>query len=248
MTVRAPARPLQADIVALPGRCNEDASGALNLTVQGGTPPYRYLWSDGSTLEDPANLSAGPYEVTVTDAKGCQNRNKTLLADPKPITLELTTHDVSCADQKDGSMFIDHVYGGVPPYSMTWSTGDTGNQIENPDAGTYSVTVTDASGCISSESRTIGKQDVDCLFIPNTFSPNNDGTNDTWNIRNSKLYPGIEVTVFNKWGELVFGSTGYAAAWDGNYNGRALEASTYYYVVNLHNGDPVYKGFLVIVK
>ena len=248
MSVLQPARPLQADIVAIPGRCNDDSSGALDLTVQGGTPPYRYLWSNGSLVEDPANVTAGPYEVMVTDAKGCQNRNKTLLADPKPLALELTAHDVSCADQKDGSVLIDHIYGGVPPYSMMWSTGATGDQIEDLDAGTYSVTVTDATGCISSESRTIGKQDVDCLFIPNTFSPNNDGTNDLWNIRNSKLYPEIEVTVFNKWGELVFGSTGYGAAWDGTYQGRALESSTYYYVVNLHNGDPVYKGFLVIVK
>lgn len=194
------------------------------------------------------SVPAGQYEVTVRDAEGCENRNRTLLADPDPLQLIISAEDVSCADQQDGRIALSNVKGGVSPYQILWSNGETGEFIQELAEGTYSVTVRDAVGCESTEDRTIGKRDIDCLFIPNTFSPNGDDTNDTWNIRNIHLYPQVGVQVFNKWGNLVFQSTGYEDAWDGNYKGKALEPSTYYYVVNLHNGTPVYQGFLVLLK
>lgn len=248
ITVNAPTRPLQADIVPSPGLCYNEASGALDLTVQGGTPPYQYLWSDGQTNEDLFQVAAGKYEVTVTDANGCQYRNKALLVDPDPIRVGLTRRDVSCAEQQDGQVFINAIRGGVPPYDIIWSTGDTGEKIEALPAGTYSVTVSDALGCRATESIDVGKSEDDCLFIPNAFSPNGDGTNDTWNIRNISLYAGAEVRVFNKWGNVVFQSTGYSRPWDGFYNGRLLEPATYYYFVDLKNGDPVYQGYVMILK
>lgn len=161
---------------------------------------------------------------------------------------QMISYDISCADQKDGRIIISKVAGGVEPYQVVWSTGDTGESIEGLGEGTYSVTITDAVGCNITESRIIGTQDVGCLFIPNTFSPNGDDTNDTWRIRNIQLYPDVQVKVFNKWGNMVFESSGYPDPWDGTYNGKSLEPSTYYYFVDLHNGDPVYQGFLAIVK
>jgi gliding motility-associated-like protein len=248
MDVVEPARPLQADIFPSPGACNGQSSGALDLQVQGGTPPYRYAWSNGATSEDLLNVPAGKYEVTVTDAQGCQNANKTLLADPPPIKLTVIQRNVTCADDVDGEATLTDIHGGTPPFSIVWSTGATEDHIGDLDEGTYSVTVIDAIGCSATREVQIFKNEDPCLFIPNTFSPNGDGTNDTWNIRHMDLYPDAVVRVFNKWGSPVFSSIGYPQAWDGSFNGKILEPATYYYFVDLENGEPVYKGFLMIVR
>ncbi len=246
--VTQPSRPLQADIIPVPGPCNGQSAGRLDLIVQGGTSPYQYDWSNGGVTEDLMNVPAGEYDVTVTDANGCINRNKTLLADPKPLRASISKMDVTCADQKDGQVMVNQIAGGVGPYDINWSTGETGEMIEGLDVGTYSVTIIDAVGCEFSEAYVIDKNDIDCLFIPNAFSPNSDNTNDTWNIRNIHLYTDAEVKVYNKWGTMVFESLGYTDQWDGTNKGKDLEASTYYYVVDLHNGHAPYQGYVVILR
>jgi gliding motility-associated-like protein len=228
--------------------CNDQSSGQLDLVVQGGSAPYYYAWSDGHTSEDLSYVPAGKYEVTVTDSKGCAYTNKTLLADPPPIRVGLIRRDVSCAEEQDGKIFITQIKGGISPYTIHWSNDETGEQIEHLAEGTYSVTVSDALGCGVTESISIAKSDSECLFIPNAFSPNGDGTNDFWNIRSMELYTDAEIKVYNKWGNVVFESTGYSKPWDGAYKGRMLEPATYYYFVDLKNGDPVYQGFLMILR
>lgn len=248
ISVNEPLRPLQADITPIPGVCNNEPSGALDLAVQGGSPPYYFQWSTGQSTEDLSGVPAGRYEVTVTDANGCRYSNKTLLADPPRIRVGIIRRDVTCAEEEDGQLIITAINGGLAPYSVLWSTGETESSINDLAEGDYSVTVSDALGCSVTEYVSLGKSDVECLFIPNTFSPNGDGTNDSWNIRNMELYTDAEVKVYNKWGNVVFESTGYALPWDGTYKGRLLEPATYYYFVNLKNGDPVYKGFLIILQ
>src|SRR5690606_7177917 len=137
ISVVEPARPLQADIRAIPGLCYNGGSGALDLTVQGGSPPYAYEWSNGQTVEDLAFVPAGKYTVTVTDSKGCSYSNKTLLADPPPLRIAFNRSHVTCAEEEDGQIFIKAIEGGVAPYSIVWSTGDTEDFIEDLAAGTY---------------------------------------------------------------------------------------------------------------
>jgi gliding motility-associated-like protein len=95
---------------------------------------------------------------------------------------------------------------------------------------------------------------ISALEIPNTFSPNGDGVNDTWEIPGIELYPDCYIQVFDRWGQLVFQTNGYPASkrWDGtrNGNGRPLAPSSYYYVINLRTEDfpePI-KGFVSIVR
>lgn len=136
----------------------------------------------------------------------------------------------------------------MPPYAIQWSTGESTEFIAGLSQGLYSVTVTDALGCHVTESREIRGNEADCLFIPNAFSPNGDGTNDVWNIRNLDLYPGAQVRVLNKWGMLVFESLHYNQPWDGAFNGKTLEPGTYYYIVDLNNGEAVHQGYLMILR
>ena len=86
------------------------------------------------------------------------------------------------------------------------------------------------------------------LVIYDAFSPNDDGKNDVWNIHGIQTYPNCIVKVFNTWGNQVFSSKGYTQPWDGKFNGNALPAGTYYYIIELEPGGKTYSGTVNIVK
>jgi gliding motility-associated-like protein len=88
------------------------------------------------------------------------------------------------------------------------------------------------------------------IFIPNVFTPNNDGDHDTWEIQNlNAFYPNVSVDVFSKWGTLVYSSSGYPAAWDGSKNGKEVPAATYYYVIDLKKpGFKPVAGSVTIIR
>ena len=84
--------------------------------------------------------------------------------------------------------------------------------------------------------------------VPNTFTPNGDGINDTWEIRHLDRFPGCIVEVHATSGSLLFRSIGYTQPWDGTHRGRALPVGTYYYVVDTKTGDPRMTGYVTIVR
>jgi gliding motility-associated-like protein len=91
---------------------------------------------------------------------------------------------------------------------------------------------------------------VPSIWFPDGFTPNGDGTNDTWVIDYIYLFPECEVEVYNRWGELLFRSVGYNTPWDGRYDGKDLPVGTYYYIIKLN--DPmfpdVFTGPLTIMR
>ena len=86
------------------------------------------------------------------------------------------------------------------------------------------------------------------LKIPNAFTPNGDGVNDTWNIANIDSYPNCTVNIYNRWGQNVFSSVGYGKSWDGRYKGTLLPVSTYYYIIDLKNDSKPYSGSITIIR
>jgi len=86
------------------------------------------------------------------------------------------------------------------------------------------------------------------VIIFNTFTPNGDGVNDTWDIPALAAYPDCTLNIFNRYGTLVYNSIGYAKAWDGNYNGKPLPVGTYYYVLDLKNGKKPMSGPVTILR
>lgn len=86
------------------------------------------------------------------------------------------------------------------------------------------------------------------IVIPNTFTPNGDGINDLWNITALQGYPGCTVTIFNRYGAVVYSGTGYPKAWDGTYNGNRLPNGTYYYIIDLKNGKKRLAGPVTILR
>jgi gliding motility-associated-like protein len=85
------------------------------------------------------------------------------------------------------------------------------------------------------------------VTIYNTFSPNSDGKNDTWDIEALDTYPESVTQVFNRYGAIVFKSTGYTKAWDGRYDGRDVPSGTYYYMIDLKNGN-ILKGWVLVIR
>ncbi|MBO9674221.1 MAG: gliding motility-associated C-terminal domain-containing protein [Sphingobacteriaceae bacterium] len=83
---------------------------------------------------------------------------------------------------------------------------------------------------------------------PTAFSPNGDGVNDQWNIKNIGLYPNCRVEVFNRGGNRVFSSVGYQTPWDGTYNGSDLPVGTYFYTIRTGNGTKATSGWVVIIR
>jgi gliding motility-associated-like protein len=84
------------------------------------------------------------------------------------------------------------------------------------------------------------------VFVPNAFSPNNDGSNEVWQISGLKNYTNISVKVFNRWGSLVYDKTSYDSPWDGTVSGKKLASGTYYYIIVLDDEEPR-KGSLSIL-
>jgi gliding motility-associated-like protein len=111
---------------------------------------------------------------------------------------------------------------------------------------TYKLTATSTIGCGVSTDQVFVRV-LEKVTIPNAFSPNGDGINDVWNVKNLITYPESQTKVFNRYGQLVFEANGYAQPWDGRYEGKPLPGGTYYYVIDLKNNLPKLSGWVFIV-
>ncbi len=136
--------------------CSNESDGSIDLTVNGGTTPYTFLWSNGMTVEDPAGLPVGGYNVTITDVNGCSNTTNAIINSPAPVTAIALPNDATCFGNANGSLDITAV-GGTTPYTYIWSNGPAVEDLFGIPAGTYTVTITDVNGCIGIETFTIGQ-------------------------------------------------------------------------------------------
>jgi len=128
-----------------------------------------------------------------------------------------------------------------------WQDNSTNPQYVVTAAGTYSVRVVDTLGCTSADTVVISPGSCFAGKIPNTFTPNGDGINDTWKIAVLASYPQCLVMIYNRWGQEVYKSTGYAIPWDGKLNGKNLPGGTYYYMIELTSNAPPVSGFVTII-
>lgn len=127
--------------------CFNGNNGELDISVDVGTGPFTYAWSNGDNSEDLDGLNAGDYTVTVTDDVGCEEEFDFTLGQPGEInpTIEGTV-GVDCADPTGGEIDLS-VAGGTPGYTYLWSNGANTEDLTGVAAGTYTVLVTDANGC-----------------------------------------------------------------------------------------------------
>jgi gliding motility-associated-like protein len=221
--------------------CNGRNNGSAIVVVDTGNGPYMYQWSHGPTTASVTGLAEGSYEVTVTDAFGCEVTLQVDIYQPDVLEVELTSPDlgngfnVTPYGGSNGSVSAD-AFGGTAPYSFVWSNGSTNQNVGNLTAGDYSVTVTDANGCLAQVSIELLQPMV--LEMPNGYSPNNDGKNDYFVVRGLEAYPSNEITIFNRWGNVVYQMNNYDNSWNGfNNKGEPLPDATYFVLLDVHSGD-----------
>jgi gliding motility-associated-like protein len=111
---------------------------------------------------------------------------------------------------------------------------------------TYTLTVRTADGCSAADN--VFVKVLKTPGVPNAFSPNGDGVHDRWEIQYLDSYPGATVEVFNRYGQKVFASRGYARPWDGTVNGKSLPVGTYYYIIDPKNGRKPIAGYVDLIR
>jgi gliding motility-associated-like protein len=146
------------------------------------------------------------------------------------------------------------VTGNIVSYQWKPSAGLSDPTIKDPVANpsvttVYTLHITDDKNCEASDSIKITVSGASSkILVPNAFSPNGDGINDTWIITNLSTFPGATVDVYNRYGQLVFHSENNNKTWDGTLNGKPLPMATYYYVIDLKDNEKKIAGSVTIFK
>ncbi len=126
--------------------CYNDNNGAISVTIAGGSAPYSYQWSNGAVNTTISGLAQGVYQLTVTDANGCQLTQTFNVLQPIALNVNPTTVAVFCKGNSTGSINLNPT-GGTAPFNALWSSGASGNVLLNVPAGSYTYTLTDANLC-----------------------------------------------------------------------------------------------------
>jgi gliding motility-associated-like protein len=215
-----------------------------------GASPYTYFWSNGEATQH-ADIcpGPGPHFVEVLDANGCMiDSIFTINLNPIVITLDPAETIIECSLENLDVELEAIVSGGTAPYTYKWSGGSTQNPLNialNP--GNYSVTVMDNNACTEDTAFIIAIMSAEC--VPNVFSPNADNINDTWSLENTFLYSDSEVSVYGRYGKLLFQSIGYASPWDGkNKKGNDVPDGAYFYSIEIGHEYDAIKGSVTILR
>lgn len=227
--------------------CFGGNDGYINTYANGGITPYTYDWSNGSQEENPANLTAGDYYLTLSDSHDCEVDTSVNIETYPEIIVDFNVDPKSCKDIDDAAIQL-FPEGGTEEFGYSWSNGKKTKDLKNLASGNYSVTVTDGNYCEKMLDIHIPENNKECINIPSSFTPNGDGINDSWVLRNIDAYPDALVQVYRKDGRLIFEADGDYEPWDGRFENKDVPSGTYYYIVNLNNGDDPYKGSLTILR
>jgi len=227
-------------------------NGTSTVLATGGITPYTYLWDNGQTTQTATGLDAGAYSVTVTDANGCtQTQTENVTQTPAPIAAVYALPTTIM--QGDSSILT--ATGGI---TYQWSPG-TGlscytctNPIATPMQTTiYCVFVTDSNGCTDSTCIEITVE-TPCgeIFVPNAFSPNDDGSNELECVMGNCIQT-FHFVIYDRWGEKVFETSDINRCWDGTYKGKLMNTAVFVYFIKatLTTGEKVTKkGNISLVR
>lgn len=258
-----------SSIAVTDGNCINGGGTISGLTVIG-TPTYTYLWDDGlnnvgNTLSI-GDLLPGDYTLTVTDGNNCTNtidvnvsfsdlsivaaNDDSVSTFPNIIVTTNAalndTGDVSTITIIDNPMNGSAVYLGGGEFEYTPNSGFIGiDSLEYEICDPVCVTQCERATIYFTVN---GEQEV---IIPNGFTPNGDGFNDNFVIVNIEQYPENTILIFNRWGDQVYEAAPYVNEWDGNSAGAKMKITgdqvvdgTYYFVLDLGNGDDPINGFV----
>ncbi len=241
VTIGQPAAALSASTTVTNATCNGAGNGAITTSVNGGTTPYTYAWSNGAVTKDLTSLAANTYTLNIADNNGCTTTASGTVTQPTAIAATGVVVNSNCASGNSGSITITPT-GGSGSYTYLWSNNATTKDLVNVAPGNYLVTITDGSGCKLGKSFTVENA---CLGIANTISVgpvnNLNGTYTlTYNIRienkgttplsNLQLTDNIATTFSGSSaavvGSVVSGSLNINGSYNGTTNTNLLSAGT----------------------
>jgi gliding motility-associated-like protein len=204
-----------------------------------------YIWDNGlgsGTSHVLLNPNDTTYMVEGTDNNGCISNDS--------VKVTVTVINVVASNDTSICLGTNATISAVGASSFSWDNGlgFGSSQEVSPEIQTTYIVTGDENGCLASDTVILSIDNM-CFEIPNVFTPNGDGKNDVWNISGLELYPEIIVKIFNRWGDLVFASdAGYTEPWDGTYNGTVSPSATYYYLIDLGDGEEGSMGTINIVR
>ncbi len=216
-----------------------------------GTGAYTGTGIAANNTFDPQKAGPGTFPITYTyyADNGCKaDSTRYITVNPTPVINVPPT----VLSLEGGSTILRATAAGKNlTYEWVPNSFIDNNRILTPaispsDNTTYTLTATSSDGCKASAN--VYVKVLKYIKVPNAFSPNGDGIYDTWIITSLADYPGCEVEVYNRYGQIVFRSNGYEKPWDGSYNGYILPVGTYYWIIKPHNGRQPINGSVTIIR
>jgi len=316
--------------------CYGGADGRIDIAVAGGKGPMSYQWSTGASTAGIASLSAGDYEVTITDANGCALIQVINVNQAPEMSFSVDKIDPDCSGPATGSVSVRNVQGGIMPYKYKMGYAESSNNVFTgvaegqymifvtdgngckdsarvelngkiipevdagrdrsillseevqldaevdaspdqivwlPSAGlscddcldpvarpytttTYLIRVTSHDGCVDEDSLTVRVEERRRVFVPNAFTPNEDGVNDLL-----AVFAGDEVAeirsfrIFSRWGALIYEARNYKPSgdigWNGYYRDKMVESGVFAWaaeVLFLDGATLLYKGDVTVIR
>ena len=214
-----------------------------DFTLNPGTSFTTYLWNDNSVSNKLKVNQPGTYWVVVTNNSGCKGKDSIALSVQQLPVVSLGKDTSLCEPN-----FILDAGSGFNAYQ--WQDGSTGTQLHVTDYGTYKVKVSGIRGCTNEAQITITNNCPTELFVPNAFTPNNDGNNEVFmpvglNIKT------FHMDIYNRWGQKVFTTDDITKGWNGKYNNEFAQVDVYVYLAtytNLKGTEFIKTGNVTLMK
>ncbi len=252
-------QPYVLDEITVNPSCFGGSNGQITLIVSGAAGGYSYQWSNSLSDSIASGLTAGDYLITITDVDGCDTVMNITLNNPPAATVEVIPSDTTI--MFGNSVQLTSIYQndnpgtGTPEYGWTPVTALSCTNCPNPIASpeetiTYTLVVTDANGCLA-QNTAIVKLDYEVgLWVPNAFSPNEDGVNDVFFVYGTGITR-LNFKIFDRWGEKIFESNNINTGWDGTYKGKLMLPGVYVYYVEaffMDNSRKALKGSVTLIR
>jgi len=235
--------------------CNGDNMGMIDWFGINGFAPFNYVVNGNfiDTVSILNNLVSGNYFIQLTDSVGCKCDTTITIVNSTTLAASVATVGASCSgDGKDGKAAAS-VSGGLLPYQYKWlGYTDTSSMLVNASYGNQVLIVQDAEGCTDTVHYVIDYVPCCDIYMPNAFSPNNDGYNDLFRIIDFGVIKLKSFEIFDRWGHKVFSTNSIDGAWDGKFQDSDYEIGTYYYLIRysclLSNELNIKKGDFTLLR
>ncbi len=242
-------------------RCYGLNNGEATATVSGGSIPYNFNWSNGETTQVISNLRPKKYELIVTDKNNCQDTASVLIQEPEELLLRAEANRPTVEGANDGAIF-SKVFGGVPNYTANWQIEEgaddwsplpfTNLEISDLVRGTYKLTLNDFNGCKTDTIINLEYLYDRIIEIPKSFTPNQDGYNDYWDILRIEYIQRLKIVIYDRLGTTVyvFSGTGNeykGNPWTGTNKNSHLPIGSYYYAIEADDSKPLI-GTVTIIR